>query len=145
MRNRAVRRVLAAPVIRDASCTTGSCDFGADQATPTMTFCCGPSGACPQCRFLQADLGSFDANGEGRGVLEVVLELSTATTGLGLSLWYGAYPKRKQLVILDGTEAGPMGPGEGTRVHGKKTRVSRRTRAAQAAPDSARLALVPAL
>ncbi len=93
------------------SCTTGSCGLGADNETPTMTFCCAQDGAWSQCRFLQADLGRFDADGEGQGVLEVVVELSAPVEGLGLSLWYGNFPRRKRLTLLDGKDTGVIGPG----------------------------------
>jgi hypothetical protein len=97
-------------------CTTGYCGWDADGVSPWMAFCCDAKGAWSQCRFSPVDLNAFDADNGGRGALEVVVELAGSVRGLGLSLWYGDYPKRKKLVILDGKEGATIGPGRITRV-----------------------------
>jgi hypothetical protein len=94
------------------SCTTVLCDMGgAPESTPTMTFCCDATGAWSQCRYSVVDLNSFDADSDGTGVLQVVVDLSAAVPGLGLDLWYGNYPRRKKLPILTGQETPSVGSG----------------------------------
>jgi hypothetical protein len=97
--------------LNHATCTTAPCDLGTDGATPRMEFCCSNNGAWSQCRYLDVDLSRFDADGEARGVLEVVIDLPESVPGLALDLWYGNYPMRKKFPILTGKEAPAVGPG----------------------------------
>jgi hypothetical protein len=48
-------------------------------------------------------------------MLKIIVEFDGEVRGLGLSLWYGDYPRRKRLVLLDGSEMIPLGPGRLTK------------------------------
>jgi hypothetical protein len=94
---------------RNPQCTVDACS---DDGAASMTFCCDSNGAYGQCKFRGAALNAFDADHGNLGVLEIAFQLRDRVTGLGLNLWYGNYPRRKQLHLLSSEETkGGIGPG----------------------------------
>ena len=90
-----------------------------------MDFCCAVNGAFSQCVQRATgpttvgdpdadpgyDFSGWDADNGGAGILEVAFRLEENVQNLGLSLWYGNYPRRKRLVLLSAAEsAAGLGP-----------------------------------
>jgi hypothetical protein len=68
-----------------------------------------------QCKFGTFSLNQFDADNGGKGTLEVKFCLDQQIHG-GLNLWYGQYPQRKTLLLLNDSErVNGLGPGCFTR------------------------------
>lgn len=84
------------------TCARTQCSLEPD-GTATMSYCV-PPGAWSTCSLaLAKNLDWFDADHEGEGVLEVRFCTDQRISG-ALDLWYGEYPNRKRLTLLDASE-----------------------------------------
>lgn len=83
-------------------CDATLCSLEPDGSV-AMSYCIDPAGDGPWVTCTVAtgqDLTGFDADHDGRGLLEVVICTDEQING-ALNLWYGTFPNRKYLTLVD--------------------------------------------